>query len=314
MSDFIKNIGPEWLLGAGVALAVTVLFGVAAVISYWRRRAHNIKLYGIPDPKESGILVRQYEGRGNETLDQKFETMISQSGSGFTPNVALAFMLFLGVGAAAITYLWREDLWSPAIALALGLLIPMVGFMLAHMSHRKKMREQLPDILYLVARSVRAGLSLPQAIEFAGERGQEPLADEFRRAANQIELGLSVQAALRVAARRVRMMDFDALVSTVTVYATTGGNLPLLMERLAATARDHNQYRGHFLAATAQGRVTALLIGLAGPALLTYYLVTRPEHTQAFFNDPKGWSLLAIAGVLQIIGIIWLYRLLKVDY
>lgn len=314
MIEFFKGLGPEAVVGLGVAVGTAALYAVAAVVAYWRRRASNIRRFGVPDPGEPGILVRQTEGRGNETLDQKFETMVSQSGTGFTPDVALAFILFVGIGAAGVAYLWREDFGTPALALAVGLAVPLGGFLIAHMSYRKKMRNQLPDILFLTARSVRAGLSLPQAIEFAGTRGQKPLADEFRRAAQQMELGLTAPAALRLAARRIRMVDFDALVSTVEVYTTTGGNLPLLMERLAAAARDHNQYRGHFLAATAQGRLTALIIGLAGPALLTYYLIARPEYTTAFFADPRAYMILAVAGVLQVIGVVWLYRLLKVDY
>lgn len=292
---------------------MTVLYAAGAVISRWRQRARNIRLYGVPDPQESGILVRPHDTRA-ETVDQKFDTIIGQSGTGFSPNSALAFMLFLGVGAAGVTYLWREDFWSPAIALVVGLVVPFVVFGFMHMRYRRQMRDQLPDALYLIARAVRAGLSLPQAIEFAGERGGKPLADEFRLAANQIRLGLSVPAALRLSARRIRMVDFDALVSTATVYNTTGGNLPMMMERLAASARDHNQFRGHFLAATAQARISALLIGLIAPALLAYYLISKPEHTQAFLNDPRGWTILAVAGVLQVIGIVWLYRLLKVDY
>lgn len=310
----MKSLGPAAWLGAGVAVAMALLFAAAVFAGRWRKRARNIRLFGVPNPEESGILVRPLDDRGNETIDQRFDVMISQSGSGVTPGTALAFMLFLGVAAAGVTYLWRQDLWSPAIALVLAVLIPWAGFLVAHLRYRAKMRDQLPDLFYLLARTVRAGFSLPQAIEFVGERGQKPLADEFRLAANQIRLGLTVPAALRLAARRVRMVDFDALVAAVMVYNTTGGNLPVLMERLAAAARDHNQFRGHFLAATAQGRITAILIGLVGPALLVYYAVTRPAHTQAFFNDPRGLTLLLVAGVLQVIGVVWIYRLLKVDY
>jgi tight adherence protein B len=312
--EYLQSLGPVVWLGIGVAAGIFSLFLGTAVVGRVRQRARNMRLYGVPDPREEGILVRPLDDRGNETIDQKFDTMISQGGSGFTPTAALAFMLFLGVAAAAITYLWRQDLWSPAIALVLAVLIPWVGFLVAHVRYRAKMRDQLPDLFFLMARTVRAGFSLPQAIEFAGERGQKPLADEFRLAANQIRLGLSAPAALRLAARRVRMVDFDALVAAVTVYTTTGGNLPVLMERLASAARDHNQFRGYFMAATAQGRITALLIGLVGPALLVYYAITKPAHTQAFFNDPRGLTILLVAGILQVIGVVWIYRLLKVDY
>jgi tight adherence protein B len=312
--DFLSNLDREVWLGVGVAALMVALYTIAAIVGRWRQRARNIRMYGVPDPTEPGIVVREFEGRREGTIDDKFDAMIAQSDSGLSPTAALAFMLFLGVGAAAVTYLWREDFWSPAIALAIGIVVPLVVFLILHMNYRRKLRDQLPDLLYLLGRAVRAGLSLPQAIEFVGERGARPLANEFRVAANHIRLGLSVPAALQLSARRIRMVDFDALVSTASVYQTTGGNLPVMMERLAAAARDHNQFRGYFMAATAQGRVTAIIIGLVGPALLAYYAITKPEHTQAFFNDPRGWTLLAIVGVLQVIGIVWLYRLLKIDY
>jgi tight adherence protein B len=161
---------------------------------------------------------------------------------------------------------------------------------------------------------VRAGSSLEQAIDQAALQGVEPLADEFRQAARQIRLGLAVPAALQRIANRIRLVDFDTFVSTIAVYARTGGNLPLLLERLAGSIRDHNQFRGYFFAATAQARVTALFIGLATPILLIAYLVLDPEHLQTFFRKDTGWMILAGCFVVELIGAYWLYRMLKIDY
>ena len=81
------------------------------------------------------------------------------------------------------------------------------------------------------------------------------LESEFRRCSAQIDLGLPVVAALQSLAARVRLLDMNALVSTLALYQSNGGNLPLLLDRLAVSCRDHNQFRTYVRSATALGHV-----------------------------------------------------------
>jgi tight adherence protein B len=178
---------------------------------------------------------------------------------------------------------------------------------------RRRLQNQLPDAFYLLARSLRAGMSLEQAIALSGEEGEKPLADEFRLCSQQINLGLTVSAALQLTARRIRLLDFDALVSTVAMYQTTGGNLPMLLDRLAAGTRDRNQLRNHFLAATALGRATAIALALAAPALLLAYAIFQPSWGIEFFRNRAGWTTLGICLGLEAVGAVWLYNLMRFE-
>src|SRR5262249_39322198 len=101
---------------------------------------------------------------------------------------------------------------------------------------------------------------------------------------------------------------------TVGLYMQTGGNLVLLLERLADSVRDRNQFQGQFFAATAQSRVVAIAIGAAGPLLVLAYLLREPEHLNAFFQSPTRWGIIATCAVLEVIGIVWLWWILRVDY
>jgi tight adherence protein B len=125
---------------------------------------------------------------------------------------------------------------------------------------------------------------------------------------------LSIPAALALIGKRIQLLDFDVFVTTVSLYYTMGGNLTVMLDRLAASVRDRNQFRGHFRTATALSRVTAIFIGLMTPLLLLYYALFPPDHVRAFFESPSGWTAVAVAGALQIIGILWLLRLLRVEY
>ena len=268
--------------------------------------------------EESGLLLRPSQRQPPQgwaaRFDRGFERLMEGTGFELNGGQALGLAVLLGVSLGAVLYLWRERLPLALAGLALGVLVPLGIFWLMSGRRRRQLQNQLPDALYLIARSLRAGLSLEQSIRMVGEEGVRPLADEFKRCSASLALSPSLPASLQLMASRLRLVDFNAFVSTVTFHQSTGGNLPLLLDRLAAGARDRNQFRGQFFAATAQGRVTAIALGLAVPLLLVGYVLFEPEHVQAFFMDPRGWVALAVAGILQVIGIVWLYRIMSVDY
>jgi tight adherence protein B len=247
-------------------------------------------------------------------MDSAFNRMIQFSGLEVEPGQALAFIALAAIGLAALLFVWRGELWLSVLGMLLGGGGVLTIFVILRNRYRRQLSEQLPDTLYLLARSLRAGLSLEQAIAMTGEQGSKPLSDEFRRCTAQLHLGLPVPAALASIAKRIGMLDFDVFVSTVALHYSLGGNLTVLLDRLAASVRDRNLFRGHFRTATALSRVTAIFIGIMSPLLLLYYALYPPDHVRAFFESPSGWTAVAVAGGLQIVGILWLYRLMQVEY
>jgi tight adherence protein B len=196
----------------------------------------------------------------------------------------------------------------------LGTLAPYLMLLLLQNRRQRLIQAQLPDAFHFLARSLRAGLTLDQALEQAGRQLAEPAAEEFRRCSGQIELGLPPREAVQLQALRLRLLDFDVFASTIALYYSSGGNLALLLDRIAAGTRDRNEFRGYFRAATALGRTTAFFIGAAVPALLVGYAVWQPDYVGEFFRNAVGWQFIAFAAVLEVIGTIWIYLLLRVDY
>ncbi len=249
-----------------------------------------------------------------ERIDRGFESMIHRTGIEAEPSQALAFIALVGVGLAGLLFLWRGELWLTILGLVVGGGGTLAVYFVMQNRYRRRLSEQLPDAFYLLARSLRAGLSLEQAIALTGEQGARPLAEEFRRCAAQLRLGLAIPAALQLVARRIRLLDFNVFVTTVSLHYTMGGNLAMLLDRLAASTRDRNHFRGYFRTATALGRVTAIFIGVMTPLMLLGYAIFQPDHVKAFFESPQGWTAIGVAAALQVIGVIWLYRLLRLQY
>jgi tight adherence protein B len=238
-----------------------------------RRRRHWERRWQDPDGDSAVTLARQLAAnrpapgwRGR--VDAALERMVRQSNLKLTVTQAVGIMALLSVTFGGLLVLWRDEWWLAVVGAALGLFGPLVVYRVMHGRWRRQVQEQLPDALFLLGRSLRAGLSAEQSLAVVGEHGPKPLADEFLRCAAQIKLGLSAPAVLRLMADRLGLDDLNGMVAIVTMHRTTGGNLPFLLDRWAASTRDRNQFRGYFRAATALGRITAVALAGAGPALL----------------------------------------------
>lgn len=305
------------LAGAVAGFVLAIILVVRDVLerrrAYWEQRWQNTE-----DETEGNTLARLAAGnrpRGPaERLDDSFTAMIRRTGLNLSPEQAVAVMLLFGVLVAAALVLYRDNYWFIAVGLLLGMMVPLAYFLVMQSRWRRRLQDQLPDAFFLLARSLRAGLSLEQAVTLMGDHGVKPLADEFKRVSEQTRLGLNVTAALQRMAERIRLTDLNIFVSVVTLHRNVGGNLALLLDRVAAHTRDRNLFRGQFQAATALGRATGLFISAAAPILLLVYGVLEPEYLIKFARSPGGLIALAVAGLLQIVGALWIFYLLRVDY
>jgi tight adherence protein B len=247
-------------------------------------------------------------------VDQAFEHIIRDSGLDWSVEQALGLMMLTGVVVAGFLLLWRGDLGSVALGLVAGMALPLVVYAILRRRWRLRLQNQLPDAFFLLARSLRAGETIEQGMETVGAYGTRPLAEEFRRSVERIKLGLAVPAALQGMARRLQLPDFNVFVTAVTLHRTVGGNLMLLLDRVASSTRDRNQFRGYVRAATALGRITGVFIAAAAPVLFLGYAIWQPEFVAHFTQSAGGIRALILAAVLEIVGAVWLYLLLRFDY
>jgi tight adherence protein B len=308
---------PILILAGGIFFAVLLGF-LATRLLFERAGARMERRLNGHASDEGSVEVLPQPRHDPDTwtgrMDQGFEDLVLSTGLDMGPEQALGWIALVGVVVGGAAYLFKPVWWMGALGLVLGSGVMLAALFVYRARYRRQLQEQLPDALYLMARSLRAGLSLEQCLALVADQGLKPMATEFGRVSAQVRLGLSIPAALENAARRIQLLDFNALVSTVALYQTTGGNLPLLLDRLAASARDRNQFASYFRSATALGRTTATALALAAPAILLGYLIFEPEFSTSFFQTSRGWTTIALAAALEIIGLVWLYKLLQINY
>ena len=259
----------------------------------------------LPDAPPKGIAGR---------IDYRFASLIAETGIEAPPEAAFLAAVTGGLLVGGGLFLGMDDLLAGICGMVVGMGAVIGYFFIRRARRRTKIREQLPDVMDLMARAVRAGESIDQAFSLIGETSYDPLSVEFRRCAQQLEMGLSMPATLRALTRRAPIVEMRILAAALVVQRYAGGNLPITLERLSRVIRDRLSYYRSFRAATAAGRASTILIGLAGPLVAIYLLIWQREYIATFLETTQGQSLLATAIVLQILGLAWIAGILRNNY
>lgn len=203
------------------------------------------------------------------------------------------------------------------LGLLLAVLVPLV-FWLVLVSRTSRRRsafsEQLGEVLQTLAASLRAGTSLPQAMQVVATEGDEPSRSEFTRVGNELRVGRPMSDTLEAVAARMQSQDFSWVAQAIAINREVGGNLADVLDGVAGTMRERAALRRQVDALSAEGRMSGwVLMALPiGVFLLVY--VMNPTYFAPLLGTPIGWLLIAAAVVLMIIGGIWLNAMTKVKY
>jgi tight adherence protein B len=130
----------------------------------------------------------------------------------------------------------------------------------------------------------------------------------------QFDMGLSVEATMRALTRRVPLTEMQILASTLIVQRRAGGHLAETLETLVRVLRDRLNFQRHFRATTAAARLSAFLIGFGGPLIAIALWTWQPQYLQSLTSSPQGRTLLLIAVILYLVGLVWALRLLRAKY
>lgn len=175
-----------------------------------------------------------------------------------------------------------------------------------------KIEQQLPDALDLMGRSMRAGHAFPTALKLVGEEMSDPLAEEFRTVFDEVNFGVSMSDALMNLAARVPSTDLRYFVIAVLIQRETGGNLTELLGSISAIIRDRLKLLGQVRVLSAEGRMSAWVLGLLpfGSALLMN--AVNPEFMSVLYTDPTGRTLVGVALSLLVVGIFVIRKVIRI--
>jgi tight adherence protein B len=177
---------------------------------------------------------------------------------------------------------------------------------------RKAFEAQLPEALSLIASSLSAGHTFLRAIQMMTEEAEAPLSEEFGRVVYETRLGDPVVDALDRMAIRLEVPDLRWVVQAIRIQQTVGGKLADLLHTLADFIRGREEIRREINVLTAEGRISAWVLGGMPILLLFAIQVINPGYAAPLF---KGWGLavLAMTGVSIAVGVGLILKMVKIE-
>lgn len=177
----------------------------------------------------------------------------------------------------------------------------------------RRVGEQLPDAMAMLAGAVRAGASLAHGLDQIAARVAPPLGHELALVMRRHRLGVRFEEALRDMAQRVPLPEVRLLATAVALAMQVGGSLASTLDRLADALRRKQGVEAKLRALTSQGRLQALIVTLLPLALMLALSVLDPASMRPLFTTAGGWVVLACIAVLDLTGWLLIRRIVAID-
>lgn len=247
-------------------------------------------------------------------LDRALDARLE--GAGLPIRTAEWSLLHVGSGIAGGLLLLvasRGMVLGAILGLVLGLVAPWLFLALRKSRRETKFLAQLPDTLQLLAGSLAAGYSLPQAMDAVLREAQPPISVEFNRALVETRLGMPPEDSLDGIAARTDSRDFSWIVMAIRIQRDVGGNLAELLSTVAETLRERERLRRQVKALSAEGRLSGIILGSLPVVFALFLIFTKPEYIAPLFQTQLGWVMVVLGSVLLVAGSFWMAKVVAVE-
>ena len=329
----VKTSMAVWLTAGVVFLAVVLAMVALSMVIEWarerRRRGGALeqlrKLTSEPTMNTGGassILRDSQDGQASwmPRLATRMPHLadvairLKQANLDWTPQTYLFRGVGFGLGLGIAAMLVVTGKWIVVFPAAL------VGALLPHfyVSRRIKKRlaafeEHLPDSIDLMGRAIRAGHPLSSGFKMVADEAPEPVSGEIRQVFEEQRFGMAFDDSLLAMADRVPIVDTRILVTAILIQREVGGNLAEVLDKISYVIRERFQIRRQLRTYTAQGRISGLVLGML-PIFMGFglYLMNQ-DYILTLFREPIGHFLLGAAAVMQILGYLWIRKIVNIE-
>ena len=270
--------------------------------------------------ESAGVLRRAV--RESETmmaLAARFPTladlqMLMQQGAvSMTTGSFLMLTLGLSVGLGLVVLLLTRIWFAAIIAAAIGAWLPYLWLKRRRTKRMHAFEEGLPEAIDLLGRAIRAGHPLSSGLKMVADETQEPIAGEFQRTFEEHRFGVPFDEAIQDLADRVDIVDVRILVTAILIQREVGGNLAEVLDNLASVIRARFTIRRQLRVYTAQGRMSGYVLAALPIVVGAIIYLLNPDYGTLMFTRPLGRVFLGTAAVMQVIGYLWIRKIINID-
>ncbi|GGO14390.1 pilus assembly protein [Iodidimonas muriae] len=192
-----------------------------------------------------------------------------------------------------------------ALSLLLGVVIGigLPHFIVSRMiaKREKQFLALFPEAIELIVRGLKSGLPINETISIVGSEVEDPVGTEFRKIADQVRFGKTLEDAMWRAADRLDFPDFKFFVISLAIQRETGGNLAETLGNLSNILRSRHQMKLKIKALSSEGRASAMIIGCLPFIMFAIIYAMNADYASTFFTDPR--AMIVLFGALIWMGL-----------
>lgn len=313
-----------------VLLFVAVVLGLEGVYQSWAAKNSaeskrlTQRLRNVEDgPQDAAPSIERLQDKGrlrwlNDDvlgrlqLGRQMVRYVRTANAGVSAGEMLAASVVLAIVGYLIPVLLAKPLvFSMLLAL---LLAPLPWFWLIRKrtARIRLFERQIPEALDLMSRAMRAGHAFPTAIKMVADEMPDPIAHDFRVLFDETNFGVPQQESLMRLADRVPVEDLRFFVIAVMIQRESGGNLAELLDNISAIVRARLKLMGEVRTLSAEGKMSAWVLGLLPFALGGAITLVNPGFMSVLWTDPAGFQMIGAALLLMAVGVWWMTRIIKI--
>jgi tight adherence protein B len=317
--------------GFVVFLFAAVILAVEGIYLWWmgthgaaaRRIARRLQLMsgGVGRGGERISILKQRRYSSAPALDRllhraglahRVDALLVQAGSHWSVGQFLAWSGACMAAALLVSSGWPLP-WAAWLALGLAAMcLPWLALRRARGRRLLRIEQQLPEAADFIARALRAGHSFSNVLQIVGNELPEPLSSEFRIAREEINYGVPMNEALHGMAARVPLTDLRYLIIAVLIQRESGGNLAEILGNISQIIRARLKLVAHVRVLSAEGRMSAWILGLMPFAVMAVMTLTSPDYVGMLWKDPSGQRLLWYGAGMIVVGVFWLRKVIRI--
>ena len=314
---------------------MSVVFVLGAMLVIGALGLTYVAVAGVPGGRVSRDRVAEYAvvehkpvlTKAADATVARVETLLSERGwrpfraeeleiAGVKSSVAslVVAVSCFGVGVAVLLVLLGQNL---LVALVAGALVPVVAKVVVRLKagrRRKKFANQLAPLLQMLAASLRAGHSMPKAMDAASRDAESPMAEELSRVVNEYRIGRDLVEAMEQVSVRMQSVDFLWITHAIESQRETGGNLNEILDQVAETIRDRQHIRMQVHALSAEGRLSAWILMALPVAIGIYYSFVSADRMSLFVASGVGKLVLLGCALAYVIGGFWMRNIVRIEF
>lgn len=267
--------------------------------------------------QENLLISRGFDdvpGMLEQTFSRLFNVrlLLEQGDLTIAPVHFIFICLALGVVAAVATVVAGVPAYFAPISAVTAAVLPLGLVFFKRKQKRDAFAKQLPEALELIARALRAGHSLSSGFQLVGEEMTHPIGTEFFRTFEEQNFGIPLEEAMESLTERVPNLDLKFFATAIVLQRQTGGDLAEILDKIGHLIRERFKIFGAVQALTGEGRLSGIVLLAMPPVLFCVMMGMNYDYVMMLFEDPMGKQMLAVTGVLQVVGALVIRKIVNI--